>query len=227
MRLPEEANRQPGDPAPRKEEAAADETRLLNAAETAGGALPPPAVPVPETELHPETGSESLLRRIVTGNALVSVLSVLMALVVGGLLIALTDEEVADAAGYFFNRPRRHAGRGLVRGVGGVHCPLPGLDLFNFEADTFSRMIYPLTQTLTVATPLICAGLGVALAFRAGLLNVSRGPDPHWRHPGSLGWLQLAPARWPAPAGRHSCRCCRRCALGRHCRPAEGTDRCT
>lgn len=33
-------------------------------------------------------------------------------------------------------------------------------------------MIYPLTQTLTVATPLICAGLGVALAFRAGLFNI-------------------------------------------------------
>lgn len=30
----------------------------------------------------------------------------------------------------------------------------------------------PLLETMTVATPLICAGLGVALAFRAGLFNI-------------------------------------------------------
>lgn len=168
---PEEANRQPGDPAPRKEEAAADETRLLTAAETAGGALPPPAVPVAETELHPETGSESVLRRIVTGNALVSVLSVLMALVVGGLLIALTDEAVAESAGYFFSRPGDMLGAAWSAASGAYVALFQG-SVFNFEADTFSRMIYPLTQTLTVATPLICAGLGVALAFRAGLFNI-------------------------------------------------------
>jgi simple sugar transport system permease protein len=44
--------------------------------------------------------------------------------------------------------------------------------VFNANGSTFSRMIFPLTQTLTVATPLICAGLGVALAFRAGLFNI-------------------------------------------------------
>ncbi len=30
----------------------------------------------------------------------------------------------------------------------------------------------PLMETLTIATPLICAGLGVGLAFRAGLFNI-------------------------------------------------------
>ena len=168
---PEETNRQPGEPAHRKEEAEADDTRLLAAAETAGGALPPPPVPVPATELHPEERQSSVLHRIVTGDALVSVLAVVMALIVGGLLIALTDEDVAESAGYFFSRPGDLLGAAWSAASGAYVALFQG-SIFNFEAETFSRMIYPLTQTLTVATPLICAGLGVALAFRAGLFNI-------------------------------------------------------
>ena len=94
-----------------------------------------------------------------------------MALVVGGLLIALTDEEVADAAGYFFNRP----GDMLVppgprRRV--LTWPSSRARSSTSKPTRSPGSIYPLTQTLTVATPLICAGLGVALAFRAGLFNI-------------------------------------------------------
>jgi len=170
---PEDKNSSDGQPAGRKnkEEAAAEEARLLTAAETAGGSMPPPAVPVSGSELRPEDGGESMLHRIVTGNALVSVLAVLMALVVGGLLIAVTDEEVAKAAAYFFNRPGDFFAAAWSAASGAYIALFQGA-VFNFEAESFSRMIYPLTQTLTVATPLICAGLGVALAFRAGLFNI-------------------------------------------------------
>ncbi len=154
-----------------KDVAAAEDTRLLTAAETAGGALPPPAVPVSGSELRPEGGNESVLHRIVTGNALVSVLAVLMALILGGLLIAVTDEAVANSAGYFFSRPTDLLGAAWSAASGAYIALFQG-SVFNFEADSFSRMIYPLTQTLTVATPLICAGLGVALAFRAGMFNI-------------------------------------------------------
>ena len=167
---PEEKSSKSGD-ARSKELAVAEDARLLTAAETAGGALPPPAVPVSGAELRPEDGSESVLRRIVTGNALVSALSVLMALVLGGLLIAVTDEAVAKSAGYFFRRPTDLLGAAWSAASGAYVALFQG-SVFNFEADTFSRMIYPLTQTLTVATPLICAGLGVALAFRAGMFNI-------------------------------------------------------
>lgn len=168
---PEKEIRQQGVPAHRKEEAAAEDTRLLTAAETAGGALPPPAVPVSGAELHPEDDGGSVLRRIVSGNALVSVLSVVMALIVGGLLIALTNEEVGNAASYFFSRPTDLFAAAWSAASSAYIALFQG-SVFNFEAETFSRMIYPLTQTLTVATPLICAGLGVALAFRAGLFNI-------------------------------------------------------
>ena len=168
---PEEEIRKPGNGAHRKEEAAAEDTRLIAAAETADGALPPPAVPLPAAELHPEDEKESVLHRILTGNALVSVLAVVMALVVGGVLIAVTDEAVAKAAGYFFTRPGDLLSAAWSAASGAYVALFQG-SVFNFEAESFSRMIYPLTQTLTVATPLICAGLGVALAFRAGMFNI-------------------------------------------------------
>ena len=40
------------------------------------------------------------------------------------------------------------------------------------KRDGFVDQIKPLTETLTFATPLIAAGLGVALAFRVGLFNI-------------------------------------------------------
>ena len=44
--------------------------------------------------------------------------------------------------------------------------------LFDWRATTGVRMIRPITDTLTNATPLIIAGLGMAVAFRAGLFNI-------------------------------------------------------
>ncbi|MDK1360072.1 ABC transporter permease [Arthrobacter sp. zg-Y1219] len=160
--------------------------------------MPPPAVPVPDSELHPESGNDSVLHRIVSSNALVSVLSVVMALIVGGLLIALTNEDVASAASYFFSRPSDLFAAAWSAASGAYIALFQG-SVFNFEAQTFSRMIYPLTQTLTVATPLICAGLGVALAFRAGLFNI-----------GAQGQILIGATMaawvgfsWHLPAGLH------------------------
>ncbi|MCC9195524.1 ABC transporter permease [Arthrobacter sp. zg-Y820] len=160
--------------------------------------MPPPAVPVPDSELHPESGNDSVLHRIVSSNALVSVLSVVMALIVGGLLIALTNEDVASAASYFFSRPSDLFAAAWSAASGAYIALFQG-SVFNFEAQSFSRMIYPLTQTLTVATPLICAGLGVALAFRAGLFNI-----------GAQGQILIGATMaawvgfsWHLPAGLH------------------------
>ncbi len=48
---------------------------------------------------------ESLLRKIFTGNGIVTILAVLLALILGGLLIAMTDKVVGTTAGYLFARP--------------------------------------------------------------------------------------------------------------------------
>jgi hypothetical protein len=44
-------------------------------------------------------------RAITTGNSLIAVLSVVLALIAGSILIAVTDDGVQAAAGYFFARP--------------------------------------------------------------------------------------------------------------------------
>ncbi|MCC3280087.1 ABC transporter permease [Arthrobacter sp. zg-Y40] len=111
------------------------------------------------------------MRRVLSSHAVVSVLSVLLALVVGGILIAATDEEVGAAASYFFSRPTDLLAAAWSAASGAYVALFQG-SVLNFEAETTARFFYPLTQTLTVATPLILAGLGVAVAFRTGLFNI-------------------------------------------------------
>ncbi|MFT4470579.1 ABC transporter permease [Arthrobacter sulfonylureivorans] len=152
--------------------AAGDEQRLLAAAELGDGTQAPPAVPASGERLQPELREQqTVIQRIVTGNALVSVLAVVLALVAGGILIALTNEEVARTSSYFFARPQDMLIAAWTASSEAYIALFQGA-VFNADGSTFTRMIYPLTQTLTVAAPLICAGLGVALAFRAGLFNI-------------------------------------------------------
>ncbi|WP_285727376.1 ABC transporter permease [Psychromicrobium xiongbiense] len=110
---------------------------------------------------------DSLLRQIFTGNAMVSVLAILLAFVLGGILMAVTNPQVGVAAGYFFARPWD-----LISEVLKPFGALIQGSIFNWAGTDFAAKIYPITETLTVASPLICAGLGVTLAFRAGLFNI-------------------------------------------------------
>jgi general nucleoside transport system permease protein len=125
----------------------------------AGGNAPPPS------KWH------TMLTQITTGNALISVLSVLLALIVGAVMIAFTDERVQETIGYFFARP----GDTLLAiwdSVAGAYSALFQGSIYNFRRDDFLSGIRPLTQTLLFATPLIAGGMGVALAFRVGMFNI-------------------------------------------------------
>src|SRR5690606_33356120 len=109
--------------------------------------------------------------RVATGSALVSVLAVVAAVVVGSIMIALTDPDVQTAAGYFFQRPG-DTFSAIGSAVGGAYAALFRGSIYNVNADSFAIGIRPFTETLKFATPLIAAGLGVGLAFRAGLFNI-------------------------------------------------------
>lgn len=110
-------------------------------------------------------------RDIVGGSIGISVLAVVLALLVGALLIAATDEAVQKAAGYFFSRPTDML-RAVWESVAGAYAALFQGSVYNFRAKDFARGIRPLTETLTFATPLIVAGLGVGLGFRVGMFNI-------------------------------------------------------
>ncbi|NUP75263.1 MAG: ABC transporter permease [Sinomonas sp.] len=132
--------------------------------ETAQAPLPiGPAQPAPEVP----GARQTLLRRIATGTPMVSLLSVVLAIVIGGVLMAVTNPKVAAAAGYFFARPSD-----TISEIFRPYTALIQGSIFNWEGADLAAKLYPLAETLTVSTPLIFAGLGVALAFRAGLFNI-------------------------------------------------------
>jgi ABC-type uncharacterized transport system permease subunit len=132
----------------------------------------PDPVRAPESEREEQPPRfAGVLREIASGSALISVLAVVLALVAGGVLIAVTDPGVHAASGYFFARPA-DTFRAIWNAVGGAYWALVQGSIYNFSRPTFLTGIKPFTETLTFATPLIAAGLGVALAFRVGLFNI-------------------------------------------------------
>jgi len=103
--------------------------------------------------------SSASVVRVVQGmlpSVVTTVVAVLLALVVGAVLIIFTDTEALHAIGrgdigYVFQRVW-DSYRALVSGAVGGGSQI--------------------ATTLEYAAPLICAGLGVTLAFRAGLFNI-------------------------------------------------------
>ena len=134
--------------------------------------LPAPVEQEPLLQREPgESRWHLALREITTGSVAISFLAVVLAIVIGGILIAVTDEDVQASAAYFFGRP----GDTLAAAwdaVAGAYSSLFQGAVYNFRRPGFADGIRPLTETLTFATPLILAGLGVALAFRVGLFNI-------------------------------------------------------
>ena len=111
------------------------------------------------------------VRDMMGGSVVISILAVVLALVVGAILIAFTDAGVQKAAGYFFARPG-DTFSAIWTAVSSAYTSMFQGAIYNFGRPTFAAGIRPLTETLTFATPLIAAGLGVALAFRVGMFNI-------------------------------------------------------
>jgi simple sugar transport system permease protein len=126
----------------------------------------------PNVKPGPEApAANRILREIFSGSAVVTVLAVVLALLIAGVLIAVTDTGVQTAFGYFFARPG-DSFQAILNAVGGAYSSLFQGSIYNFMRPGFLNGIKPLTETLTFATPLIVAGLGVALAFRVGMFNI-------------------------------------------------------
>jgi general nucleoside transport system permease protein len=113
-------------------------------------------------------------RRTAWNAALVTALSLLTALVVGAVLIAVADEKTRTALGYFFNYPWDTFSYGWHAVSAAYVALFEGsiVDPSSLSSGSFSQILNPLSETLLNATPLICAGLSVGLAFRAGLFNI-------------------------------------------------------
>jgi general nucleoside transport system permease protein len=121
--------------------------------------------------LSPEAPVETKPRSQAWDTLLVTALSFVLALLIGAVLIAVSDPDVAEAASYFFARPVDTL-TAVWQSVSSAYLALFQGAVFDTSADTFQRGIRSLTESLTVAAPLIVAGLAVALPFKAGLFNI-------------------------------------------------------
>ncbi len=127
--------------------------------------------PVPQQAPGQRSRGAQLLDEVRGSTWLVSVLAIVLAFVLGGLLIAVADADTQAAFGYFFARPTDAVAAGWNAATEAYGAMLRGA-VYNPQASTAVQRVRPITETLTVATPLIAAGLGVALAFRVGLFNI-------------------------------------------------------
>jgi ABC-type uncharacterized transport system permease subunit len=155
-------------------------------------ALSPSPDAGPESPAADETSRPGLGRMIIDsvieGNSVVvTVLAIVVAIVVGGLLIAFTDPTVLPAWGSFFAAPG-HAIALAWDSASSAYVAMFEGSIFNphtvgaifqqkslsvaWSDGTISQVLNPLSETCVNATPLILAGLSVALAFRAGLFNI-------------------------------------------------------
>ena len=95
-----------GNPRPEKPDAPVTDPRASGGGSTDAAT----ATEAPEVDPHdaPDARGErsrSLLREIASGDALAGVLAVLLAVFVGSVMIAATDETVRETAGYITARP--------------------------------------------------------------------------------------------------------------------------
>ena len=127
--------------------------------------------------------------------AVVTLLAVICAMIVGAILIVASDDATRNAASYFTAAPGDTVSAGW--------CAIKNAYVALFEGAVYNpqgqQALAPISETLVYATPLILAGLSVTLAFRAGLFNI-----------GAQGQILMSAAlagyigfAWHLPAGIH------------------------
>ncbi|MFC7481294.1 ABC transporter permease [Luedemannella flava] len=146
------------------------------ASETAATAL---RTPDPDEVGGPPAGNRFIAALWSANTVTVTVLSLFLAMVIGGVLICLSDPTVTAAYGYFFAAPGdaiaaswtavSEAYANLFKGA--IVDPAAVTGWLDGE-NTIWLALYPLSETLTYTAPLVFTGLAVALAFRGGLFNI-------------------------------------------------------
>ena len=120
-----------------------------------------------------------LIQAITQGSsAVITILAIFLALVVGGVLIVFSDPVVTRAWSSFFADP----GYALARTWDSLSFAYsqmfegailnPATISAAVHGGSIAAIFYPLSSTCAEATPLILTGLAVAIAFRAGLFNI-------------------------------------------------------
>jgi general nucleoside transport system permease protein len=129
-----------------------------------------------------------LKESILEGNSVtVTFLAIFTAIVIGGLLNAFTNTTVLHAWASFFSAPGAAISQAWDVAIGAYVALFEG-SIFNphtvaalFQQASFATAVHdgylsavfnPLSETCVQATPLVLAGLAVALPYQAGMFNI-------------------------------------------------------
>src|SRR6201995_5260367 len=171
---------------------------------------PPESTPGDQPVRDKPSSGRAILDGILEGNSVVvTFLAIVTAIVLGGLLIAFTNQNVLNAWGVFFSHPGQAiasawdtaSGAYVAIFEGSIFNPHTVASLFQQKSmsvalhdGTISAGFNPLSGAAVFAAPLILAGLSVAIAFQTGLFNI--GGESQW-----IGGAILA--TWLGYGGRH------------------------
>jgi simple sugar transport system permease protein len=122
-------------------------------------------------KLENESTSSQVLREILTGSPVRTILSIFVGFAVGAIFMVAFNPEVMKSMAYLFSRPGEAFGS-IAKTIGDGYGALFRGAIYNTQADNFAAAVRPITETLRLAAPLIMAGLGVGLGFRVGLFNI-------------------------------------------------------
>jgi simple sugar transport system permease protein len=131
-------------------------------------------------EEPPESLLTHFLRNLWSANTVtVTILSIFLALVIGAILIVVSDSHVLSLYSYFTARPSDalNASWTLISSAYADLFKGAIFDPASFQAwfrgtGTWQAAFGPASETLTYAAPLAFTGLSVAIAFRGGLFNI-------------------------------------------------------
>jgi general nucleoside transport system permease protein len=128
--------------------------------------------PAPAKPGGAESFAAVFLRNLWSANTVtVTILSIVLAMVIGAILIIISDPDVLAAFGYLTARPS-DALTGSWTVVSDAYANLFKGAIYDPAATTWREAITPISETLTYAAPLAFTGLSVAIAFRGGLFNI-------------------------------------------------------
>lgn len=126
-----------------------------------------------------------IARRTRRYNVAIPILAVFTSLVIGAIIIAASDPETIQAAGNIFKTPGTFFKVAFSAIYDAYYAMLEGafgnpariIEAFRLwqntgESKTLLNELRPIGESLVISTPYIFAGLGVAISFQAGMVNI-------------------------------------------------------
>ncbi|RZU73192.1 nucleoside ABC transporter membrane protein [Micromonospora kangleipakensis] len=165
------SNPNPASGSPDKEPATESQAAQNAVGNTDRAATTATAPKRPEEQPRPSLGRLFLDNLWAANTVTVTVLAVVLAMLVGAVLIIVSDPEVLATYSYITARPADALNSSWAV-VSEAYANLFKGAIFDPEASGFTAVLSPISETLTYTAPLAFTGLSVALAFRGGLFNI-------------------------------------------------------